>query len=1201
MNFVRRKSKLAFIAITTLLVCLLSLVSFAQGNAVITIADATGHVGDTVEIDVSMTNAKGMETGEFSISFDDSILKITSVSRGALTQAADFYMDTFGGGGVETSPLNAQWYWNTGSCQIDDGVLITISFELLSEGTSDLMLSLDPDAFLNVTLADSHNNGSVTVESYQLAKVEKPTWDGHTINWIGVANASSYTVNLYKDSVWTWNGIVNASARSLNLGNYMSTYGPGGYTATVKALAATPYINGPESEHSDVKVYSVTLGQVGQPSWGTGWTITWNDLADGSPDYGDHVLYYNVNLEKEGSSSTLITVGVNPSLKQYTFDSGDFDGPGSYYVTVQAIGDNNLYFSGPLSDASAVQVRQEQLGQVDQPTWDDTEPGVIKWLSVAHAESYKIELLKSGAVVETEYTTGLSCDFLAAMRGAEGSYTVRVTALAAAGSNYEDGPASPASAAKVVAKLAAPTKPGFSDEGVASWDAVTGANGYTVSLYKGGVLVEEQTTLPAAERKYDFLSAIRESGPGSYTVRVKAMGTGYDLNSDESAASDSRVAAALAAPTGLVWKSNTEPELSWSAVTGATGYKVQLYKGGTAMGDPYDATGTSYDFATVIGDTAGYYTAKVQAVGDSYFALDSPFSALSATFTKTGPLGTVTELALSDKGVATWVDEPDAFSFSVQLNKVGFGAVDSALSVDPGMESADFRDAMRGAGVGDYYVSVTAIAEEGSLFSDGNVFNSNDQTVSKLAAPGAIFISKQGVFTWLAVDNATNYTVTLNLPSGHPESVDPPSEVDVGDALSIDCLSYMRQHPGKYSVTITARDTVGLYLDSDGASASQTVKKLDQVAKPVLNNSGVATWVDVNDAVSYVVALYKDAALIAEETVAPGVGSFNFLAAIEEEGEGSYTVTVRALGDGYMLLDGDASDASEAVTLKALPKVNKPVLSVDNDNDEVTLAWDAVEDATLYLVTLYNGSGYPVIEEITDGTSMTGPAPDDAGFYWATVQAIGSGVILDGPESERSVILVVFEWGFAPVELEDPVKGRVASGWLPVPGYLWMQITSETGANGVMVIESSASGAPNAPEGLTAAGVFYDIELDEYLAGSHVLIKAGYDHVKLPQGMDETTLRLYRYDAEEGWMLLDSEVDTSEKVVLAEVDKFSTVAIFGAVIASPVEPGDELEEKKPEGELPRTFGYISLLLLASLILVAAGLLFFRRRQGIEGR
>ena len=730
---------------------------------------------------------------------------------------------------------------------------------------------------------------------------------------------------------------------------------------------------------------------------------------------------------------------------------------------------------------------------------------------------------------------------------------------------------------------------------------MTGANGYTVSLYKGGVLVEEQTTLPTAERKYDFLSAIRESGPGSYTVKVKAMGTGYNLNSDESAASDPREAAALAAPTGLAWKSDTEPELSWSAVAGATGYRVQLYKGETAVGDPVslDAAATSHDFTAAIGAAAGYYTAGVQAVGDGYFALDSPY-AESGEFTKTGPLGQVTNLALSDKGEATWVDEPAAVAFQVQLHKDGVGAVGSALNVDPGLQSADFREAMRAEGVGEYYVSVIAIAETGSLFSNGPAAESNKQAVSKLADPTNVDLSNEGVSSWDAVAGATQYEVTLHLPAGHPEGA---TEVVVTtDELTLNHLALMRQHPGDYKITVIAQDTVGLYLDSSGiTSVIQTVKKLAQVAKPVLDNSGVATWADVDDALGYTVALYKGAVLVAEETVAQGVGSFGFLDAIKKEGEGNYTVTVRALGDGYLQLDGDPSVASDPVAAQVLPGANEPVLTVDNDTGEVTLEWDKVEGATGYLITFYNGSGYDPVEIMVEApaTSHTGYAPDEAGFYWVTVQAIGAGVVLDGPESEISDILGVFGGGIEIVGLEPPANGHVASGRLPVPGYLWMQITSETGANGVMVIGSSASGAPNAPGGLTAAGVFYDIELDEYLAGSHVLIKAGYDHVKLPQGMVETSLRLYRYDAQKGWVLLDSKVNTSEKIVTAEVDHFSTVGIFGEVSAPVEEP--EKEEEKPDGELTSTLGSVPYILFAGLLLVIAGVFLFMRRKAIENR
>ena len=161
-----------------------------------------------------------------------------------------------------------------------------------------------------------------------------------------------------------------------------------------------------------------------------------------------------------------------------------------------------------------------------------------------------------------------------------------------------------------------------------------------------------------------------------------------------------------------------------------------------------------------------------------------------------------------------------------------------------------------------------------------------------------------------------------------------------------------------------------------------------------------------------------------------------------------------------------------------------------------------------------------------------------------------------------------------------------------------MQITSATGQDGIMTIERSATSAHVAPEGLTAAGIFFNIELDENLSGSHVILAAGYDPAELPERMDAASLCFYRYDAEKGWMLLKSEVDTTEKLVSAEIAEFSTVGIFGKVSAAPVEPP---KDDKPKDDLPRTFGYISYLLLAGLILAAAGMLFFMRRKRLESR
>lgn len=1187
MTFFKWKPKLAFLVVTVLLVCLMSLVSFAQGNAVITVSDATGYTGDTVDVNVNMTNAMGMETGQISIAFDDTKLKIVSVVRGPLTQAADFYMDTFGAAGIETSPLNAQWYWNTASCQVDEGALITISFELIGEGTSDLILSLDPDDFSSVDLAATHNNGSITVKSYQLAQVEKPTWSDNTINWIGVENASAgYHVRLYKDGTKVWDGNANASASSLNLGTHMSNYGPGSFTATVMALAGTPYINGPESDHSDPKTYAVTLGKVAQPSWGTDWTITWSDLATGSPNYGNYVDHYNVNLVRAGGATK--TVAVNPGEGKYAFVSGDFDGPGSYSVTVQAIGDGTLALDGALSTASAAKVRKEQLAQVAQPTWDST-PGIINWTSVEHAGSYKVELLKGGAVVETETTATLSQNFLAQMRAAEGTYTVRVTALAPAGSDYEDGVVSPSSAAQEVSKLGAPAKPAFSDQGVATWSPVTGASAYMVHLYKGTTNVDGYTISPSDPLEYDFMTLIRDEGEGTYTVRVVAIGTGYNLESDESAASDPRAASAMPAPAGLAW-STADPVLTWGNVAGATGYLVQLYKGGTAQGAPVNAANgtTGYDFTTAIGDAAGYYTAKVSAVGDGYFVLNSPDSLESPVFTKTGPLGQVTDLALSDRGVLTWVDEPDAVAFELQLYRVGTG-VDTAIgdprNIAAGVQSSDFRTAMRTEGAGEYYVTVTAVAEAGSLFANGAPLKSNNRAVSKLGDPANVGFSDKGVASWDAVDNATQYEVVLTLPAGHPEGT---TESGSTDGLTMNYLSLMRQYPGVYRVTVVAQDTVGLYLDSNEVdSNTQTVEKLGQVSKPELTSDGDAEWKDITGPSGYLVSLFKGSDLVATATAGSGLESWSFIDAIKAAGVGSYTVTVKALGDEYLILDGEPSEASDPITAQELPGMNPPRWVIEDG--VITLFWDEVEGAAGYMVTIYNGSGDEPVSQFVEALSLILPS-EESGFFWATVQALGEGVVLDGTVSGCSHILVIFD----PEMLDEAYE---AEGTLPVPN-LWMRITSATGQTGVMQIAGAATSAYAAPSGLTAAGIFFNIEFDENLSGAHALLRAGYDPSALPKGLNASSLRFYRYDAEKGWVLLESSVDTAGNVVTAEVDHFSVIGVFGEVSK---QPGGEEEKEKPGEDLPRTMGYISYLLLGSLLLAAAGLFLFMRRKGLEGR
>lgn len=73
----------------------------------------------------------------------------------------------------------------------------------------------------------------------------------------------------------------------------------------------------------------------------------------------------------------------------------------------------------------------------------------------------------------------------------------------------------------------------------------------------------------------------------------------------------------LAAPADVKWDETVKGKAVWSSVAYASGYKVQLYKDGSALGVPVTlgAGETGYDFTAQIAE-GGIYTFGVQATGD---------------------------------------------------------------------------------------------------------------------------------------------------------------------------------------------------------------------------------------------------------------------------------------------------------------------------------------------------------------------------------------------------------------------------------------------------------------------------------------------------------------------------------------------------------------------------------------------------------
>ncbi|MCL2665050.1 MAG: cohesin domain-containing protein, partial [Defluviitaleaceae bacterium] len=118
-------------------------VSAEENAPTIIVSDAVGNVGETVEITISLADNPGVVTMRLFVSFDDTILQLTGVSdKGNL--------------GAQYHPAidNYQWpytlYWENATLTENimySGEIAELSFEIISEGYSEISVSYDYDLY----------------------------------------------------------------------------------------------------------------------------------------------------------------------------------------------------------------------------------------------------------------------------------------------------------------------------------------------------------------------------------------------------------------------------------------------------------------------------------------------------------------------------------------------------------------------------------------------------------------------------------------------------------------------------------------------------------------------------------------------------------------------------------------------------------------------------------------------------------------------------------------------------------------------------------------------------------------------------------------------------------------------------------------------------------------------------------------------
>ncbi len=90
---------------------------------------------------------------------------------------------------------------------------------------------------------------------------------------------------------------------------------------------------------------------------------------------------------------------------------------------------------------------------------------------------------------------------------------------------------------------------------------------------------------------------------------------------------------------------------------------------------------------------------------------------------------------------------------------------------------------------------------------------------------------------------------------------------------------------------------------------------LARMDPPQFSSDGVLSWSGVSNASGYEVMLYREGEAVAREGVGPGTTRFDFSAPLQSMGAGSYSATVKPLGEGPFQ-DGPVSSASNVFEQK---------------------------------------------------------------------------------------------------------------------------------------------------------------------------------------------------------------------------------------------------------------------------------------------
>lgn len=457
---------------------------------------------------------------------------------------------------------------------------------------------------------NSGDSNSVKIYTVSATKLSTPVVavSGTVLSWANIANNSGYIVQ------------VTGAANPLNLPKDTTTFdakgvGVGTWTMTVTAKGEGNYANSDPSAAVTVTVTATKLPvptnvkTSGNKTYGNEGELSW-DLA--LPNYG-----YIVYTKKNGTTIATDTTMENFAI--YTIPVLDV---GTYTFTVKTHGEGDYADSDESSPVTYIVSKAKLATPTNVAisgkvlSWDNVSGNNGYTIAITGAESKTVEIAKN----TTSYTLDLG----------NGTYSITVTAKG--DSNHEASEASSAVSYVVAGgKLPAPTnvktggnKP-YGTAGMLTWDNVANNSGYTIYARKGSSEVSWD------EAKDVTTTSITGLEVGTWSMTVKALGTGDFENSDESAAVSFVVSKAkLATPTGVKITGTT---LSWNNVANNSGYTITI-SGAASSTASVGANVTTYTLSL---SAVGTYSITVTAKGTGNYSDSNASAAVSYTVESNAP------------------------------------------------------------------------------------------------------------------------------------------------------------------------------------------------------------------------------------------------------------------------------------------------------------------------------------------------------------------------------------------------------------------------------------------------------------------------------------------------------------------------------------------------------------------------------------